>query len=226
MVEPMDLIRVVIAEDNVFLREGIRTLLAAATDIELVALCGDLDEARTAVSDLIPDVVLTDIRMPPSHADEGIRLANEIRSNHPLMGVIAFSQHLEPSYAIAMFGDGSSRRGYLLKDRVDDVEVLANAIRAVASGGSFIDDDVVASLIRRHTRAVDNPLTLLSPREREILGAVATGRSNASVAAHLGITDHAVEKHIGSIFIKLGIATDSDTHRRVTAVVMYLADPQ
>ncbi len=220
----MDLIRVVVAEDNAVLREGLRVVLGASTGVDVVAVCADLDEARAAALEYVPDVVLTDIRMPPSHIDEGIQLANELRVSHPGMGVIAFSQHLEPSYAMALLDGGSARRGYLLKDRVDDVGILGRAISAVASGGSFIDDEVVAALMRRRTRAIDQPITLLSPRERDIIAAIATGKSNAAVAEHLGITGHAVEKHVGSIFVKLGIANDGDTHRRVTAVLMYLAE--
>jgi DNA-binding NarL/FixJ family response regulator len=168
-------------------------------------------------------VVVTDIRMPPSFSDEGIEAAQQLRSSHPAIGVVALSLYLEPEYALRLLADGSSSRGYLLKDHVDDVGLVESAIRAVAAGGSFVDDDVVDVLLRRQ-RATDTPLSRLTPREREILHEIATGKSNSAVAAALFISQHAVEKHINSMFAKLGLENDAETNRRVRAVLLLLSD--
>jgi DNA-binding NarL/FixJ family response regulator len=216
-------VRIVVADDDVFVRAGLRSLLADIDDFDVVAAVGSLPELLDAVTDHEPDVVLTDIRMPPTHSDEGIRAAQELRSTHPTVGVVALSLYLEPDYALRLLEDGSSRRGYLLKDHVDDVALVERAIRAVAAGGSFVDDDVVDVLLRR-ARPNDGPLSRLTPRETEILHEIATGKSNAAVAASLYISSHAVEKHINSIFSKLGLESDADSHRRVQAVLLFLAD--
>jgi DNA-binding NarL/FixJ family response regulator len=216
-------LRVALAEDDVLLRAGLHGLLSDLDGVEVVAACGSLPELLDAVDALQPDVVLTDIRMPPTRTDEGIRAANALRTSHPSVGVVALSHYLEPDYALAMFAAGSARRGYLLKDRVDDVGRVERALRAVASGGSFLDDDVVDVLVRSRQRGLDRPIDRLTPRETDILREIATGKSNAAVAESLGVSEHAVEKHTSSIFSKLGLEQDGETHRRVAAVLLYLA---
>ncbi len=215
--------RLVIADDDVFVRAGLESLLGDVEDFEVVAACGTLDELLAAVDDVEPDVVVTDIRMPPNHSDEGIAAAQALRRSHPDVGVVALSLYLEPAYALRLLDDGSNRRGYLLKDHVDDVALVERAIRAVATGGSFVDDAVVDVLLRRRS-GQDTPLASLTPREREILYELATGKSNAAVAASLFVSSHAVEKHINSIFSKLGLTSDPETNRRVRAVLLYLAE--
>jgi DNA-binding NarL/FixJ family response regulator len=215
-------VRIVVAEDDVFVRAGLRSLLADVPDFEVVAAVGSLPELFDAVVDHEPDVVLTDIRMPPTHSDEGIQAAQQLRTTAPDVGVVALSLYLEPDYALRLLEDGSSRRGYLLKDHVDDVVLVERAIRAVAAGGSFVDDDVVNVLLRR-PRPDDGPLSRLTPREAEIMREIATGKSNAAVAASLFVSSHAVEKHINSIFAKLGLESDAETHRRVQAVLLFLS---
>ena len=216
-------LRIVVADDDVFVRAGLRSLLSDVPDFEVVAAAGSLPELLDAVTDHDPDVVLTDIRMPPTHSDEGIQAAQSLRTSHPDVAVVALSLYLEPDYALRLLDGGSSRRGYLLKDHVDDVALVERAIRAVAGGGSFVDDDVVNVLLRR-PRPDDGPLRRLTPREAEILREIATGKSNAAVAASLFVSSHAVEKHINSIFAKLGLENDSETHRRVQAVLLFLSD--
>jgi DNA-binding NarL/FixJ family response regulator len=216
-------VRVVLAEDNLLVREGIASLLSTYDDIDLVAACSEPDEMFAAVAALAPDVVLTDIRMPPTHTDEGIRAARRLRRTSPELGVVVLSQFVEPAYALELLADGSRGRGYLLKDHVDDVDRLVTAIRTVAAGGSYIDDDVVDALVRGRRRALDSPLAALSPREGDVLAELATGRSNAAIARELGVTEHSVEKHTGVIFAKLGLGEDSDVNRRVTAVLLFLA---
>jgi DNA-binding NarL/FixJ family response regulator len=215
--------RLVVADDDVFVRAGLENLLADVDDFDVVTACGSLPELEAAVAEHHPDVVVTDIRMPPSYSDEGIAFAEELRTTNPDVGVVALSLYLEPEYALRLLGDGSSSRGYLLKDHVDDVRLVESAIRAVAAGGSFVDDDVVDVLLRRQ-RHHDTPLDRLTAREREILHEVATGKSNTAVAAALYVSQHAVEKHINSIFSKLGLENGTETNRRVRAVLMFLAD--
>lgn len=215
--------RLVIADDDVFVRAGLESLLADVDDFEVVAACGTLDELLAAVDEHAPDVVVTDIRMPPTHSDEGITAAQQLRRSHPGVGVVALSLYLEPAYALRLLDDGSSRRGYLLKDHVDDVALVERAIRAVAAGGSFVDDDVVEVLLRRRSSG-ESPLSRLTPREQEILRELATGKSNAAVAASLFVSSHAVEKHINSIFSKLGLENDPEANRRVQAVLLFLAE--
>jgi DNA-binding NarL/FixJ family response regulator len=214
--------RLVIADDDVFVRAGLESLLSDIDDFEVVGACGSLDELLAAVDRHGPDVVVTDIRMPPTHTDEGIAAAQQLRTTHPGVAVIALSLYLEPAYALRLLDDGSARRGYLLKDHVDDVALVERAIRAVATGGSFVDDDVVNVLLRRRSASA-TPLARLTARESEILHEVATGKSNTAVAASLTISSHAVEKHINSIFSKLGLENDPEANRRVQAVLMFLA---
>jgi DNA-binding NarL/FixJ family response regulator len=222
-VPPMDRFRIVLAEDNLLVREGLVSLLGATPEIELLAACSSLDDLLDAVAAHGPDVVLTDIRMPPDHADEGIQAARLLRQRHPDVGVVVISQFADPAYALAVFETGTRGRGYLLKDRVDDLSRLLAAIRAVAGGGSFIDEEIVEALIRSRSRLVDSPMLTLTPREREVLAEIATGRSNTAVAAHLGVSENAVGKHISSIFAKLGLTEDDEVNRRVKAVLVYLA---
>ena len=219
----MGSIRVVLAEDNLLVREGLVALLATVDDIELAGVAEDLPGLLAAVDEHQPDVVLTDIRMPPSHSDEGVRAATTLRSTHPDVGVVVISQFAEPAYALAVLEDGTKGRGYVLKDRVDDLQHLVGAIEAVAAGGSFIDEDVVDALIRSRSMLVDSPITTLTPRERDVLAEIATGRNNAAVAEALSVSEHAVEKHTNAIFAKLGLTEDSSVNRRVKAVLVYLA---
>ena len=219
----MAALRLVIAEDNLLVREGIASLLAAAVDIELVAACSTLDELYLAVDREQPDVVVTDIRMPPTNRDEGIQAARRFRSSHPALGVVVLSQFVDPAFALALFDSGTRGRAYLLKDRVDELDRLAQAIRMVAGGGSFIDDDVVEALVRSRTRMVDSPLLTLTARELEVLAEMATGATNTVIAESLGMGAHSVEKHSTAIFAKLGLGEATDVNRRVAAVLLFLA---
>jgi DNA-binding NarL/FixJ family response regulator len=217
-------LRVVLAEDNALLREGLSRLIAAEPDLELAGTCADLPGLLAAVDEEPPDVVVTDIRMPPSGTDEGIRAANAVRERHPGVGVVVLSQYANPDYAIALLEGGSARRAYLLKERVGDVEELLGAIREVARGGSVVDPKVVDALVTATSRAVKSDLDRLTPRESEILGEMATGKSNAAIAAALILSERAVEKHTNSIFSKLGLTEEPDVNRRVKAVLLYLAE--
>lgn len=216
-------VRAVIAEDSLIVREGVVQLLRASEGIDVVDACASLDELYDAVDTHRPDVVVTDIRMPPNHRDEGIQAARRFRHTHRELGVVVLSHFVAQSYALALFDDGTHRRGYVLKDHVDDHDRLAAAIRTVAAGGSFIDDTVVDALVRSRTRLVDSPLETLSARELEVLSAMATGANNDHIARRLGITSHSVEKHTTAIFAKLGLDTASDVNRRVKAVLVFLA---
>jgi DNA-binding NarL/FixJ family response regulator len=217
-------VRVVLAEDNYLVREGVRKLLEAEDDLEVVASCADLGSLLKAVEEDPPDVVVTDIRMPPTGTDEGIRAANELRQRHPDLGVVVLSQYAEPSYALSFLEGGSRGRAYLLKERVSDMDQLVDAIREVARGGSVIDPEVVDALVAARARAADSPLRVLTPRETEILAEMAQGKNNAAVASSLFLSERAVEKHINSIFSKLGLSQEPDLHRRVKAVLLFLAD--
>lgn len=219
----MDGTRLVVVEDNLLVREGLLRLLSAADDVEVVAAAASLPEARSAIDSALPDVVLTDIRMPPNHADEGIQLAAELRDQHPDMGVLVLSQFVEPAYALALLGDGVRGRGYLLKDHIDDGTRLTDAIEAVAGHGSYLDDDVVEALVRARTQAVDSPLMTLTPREREVLAELATGATNAVIAERLIVSPNAIEKHSNAIFAKLGLTASGAVNRRVAAVLMFLS---
>jgi DNA-binding NarL/FixJ family response regulator len=213
-------IRVVLADDSFLAREGIARALDAIDDVDLVASCGDLDELRSTVERVEPDVVVTDIRMPPTNTDEGIRFARELRGSLPEAGVVVLSQHAEPSYAMSLFEDGSNRRAYLLKERVKDKDELARALRDVAAGGSLVDSRIVDTLVS--SRLNDPGVEKLTPREREILAMIAEGRSNTSIADSLEITKRAVERHINGIFVKLDLGEAEDVNRRVKAALLYL----
>jgi DNA-binding NarL/FixJ family response regulator len=219
-------IRLVIAEDNLLVREGIEGLLGLQPDIEVVASCEDLGALLAAVESEHPDVVLTDIRMPPGHGDEGIQAALWLRETHPALGVVVLSQYAEPAYALALLEGGSERRAYLLKDRVDDVDQLVGAIHSVAAGDSVIDPKVVETLVAAKSAIHDSPLEELTPRELETLHEMAQGRNNAAIAEALVVTERSVEKYVHSIFAKLGLAWEDNVHRRVKAVLLYLAEQQ
>jgi len=217
-------IRVVLADDHYLVREGVRTLLETEPEIEVVASCDDLGSLFAAVEAEHPDVVLTDIRMPPERRDEGIQAAVRLRETHPEIGVVVLSQFAEPGYAIALLEDGTARRGYLLKERVDDLDQLVGAIRQVAAGGSVIDPKVVESLVARKARAESSPLNELTARERDVLREMAEGKNNAAIAQVLFLTERSVENVIHSIFVKLGIGFEPSVHKRVKAVILYLAE--
>jgi len=215
-------LRVVLGEDSYLAREGISRALEAAEEIELVASGGTLDEVLQAVDRLEPDVVLSDVRMPPNHTDEGIRLANELRRSHPAIGVVILSQHAEALYALALFDDGSDGRGYLLKDRVRDQAELSRALLEVARGGTVVDAKVVNELLAVRRRRETTGLETLTDREQEILALVAEGRSNGDIAETLVVTKRAVEGHINSIFSKLELGEAERVDRRVKAALLYL----
>jgi DNA-binding NarL/FixJ family response regulator len=215
-------IKVIVAEDDYLMREGIRRVLESAPDITVVAECADGEELLAAIDHEAPDVVVTDIRMPPSDVDEGIRVANRLRRTHPQVGVLVLSQFVEPEYALALLEEGSDRRAYLLKERVHDRKAIISAVREVASGGSAFDAKVVEGLVAGRSGGPASPLKALSPRELEVLGEVAQGKSNAAVAESLVLTKSAVEKHINSIFSKLGLAGAQDVSQRVKAALLFL----
>jgi DNA-binding NarL/FixJ family response regulator len=217
-------IRVVVAEDSLIVREGIQQLLAASPSVDVVAAYGELEAVLEAVERDPPDVILTDIRMPPSNSDEGIRLANHLSESRPSIGVVVLSQYAEPSYVLALLETGSDRRGYLLKERIHDRGHLVSAIDTVARGGSSIDPKVVEVLVEAKDRADRSPLSDLTPRERDVLAEMAQGKSNAAIADSLVLTKRAVEKHINSIFTKLGLAASEDVSKRVKATLMFLAE--
>ncbi|HEV2036036.1 MAG TPA: response regulator transcription factor [Candidatus Dormibacteraeota bacterium] len=219
-------IRVVLADDSFIVREGMRELLQTVTELEVVATCSDLSSLRDAIDRERPDVVVTDIRMPPTNTDEGIRLAQGLRSSAPSIGVVVLSQYADAEYALALLEKGSGGRGYLLKERVSDLDQLVNAIREVARGGSVIDPKVVENLIAARARNKRSAISDLTPREGEVLAAVAEGKNNAAIAESLHLSDGAVEKHISSIFSKLGLSEETAVHRRVKAALIYLAEAQ
>jgi len=214
--------RVVIAEDTVLLREGVVRLLTEA-GFDVVAQSGNADDLLRHVAMHKPDVAIVDIRMPPTHTDEGLRAAREIRERFPATGVLVLSQYVESAYALELLTDNSEGVGYLLKDRVSDLEEFATSVRRVAEGGSALDPEVVAQLLGRRREAAD-PLASLTPREREVLELMAEGRSNQAIAERLFVTLRAVEKHVTSIFGKLGLPASSDDHRRVLAVLAFLRE--
>jgi len=212
--------RAVIAEDSVLLREGLARLLAEA-GIEVVAQAGDAEDLMRKTRAHKPDVVITDIRMPPAQSDEGLRAAHEIRTELPGTGVLVLSQYVEEGYAMELLGENAEGVGYLLKDRVADVDRFLDAVRRVADGGSALDPEVVSHMLGRRRR--EDPLAELTPREREVLGLMAEGRTNSAIAEQLVVTDRAVEKHVTNIFAKLDLTATSDDHRRVLAVLAYLS---
>ena len=215
-------LRVALAEDNLLLREGMRGLIDGREDMRVVAVCGDLVTLLAAVDGLTPDVVLTDIRMPPSRTDEGIRAAEYCRVHHPRTGVLLLSQYVDARYIRTLINDGADARGYLLKERIAAIDDLLAAIRAVADGGSAFDPKVIETLVQNGSRRGDVDLSALSAREREVLAEMAQGRNNAAIAQALVITQRAVEKHINSIFAKLRVGQDDEAHPRVRAVLTYL----
>jgi DNA-binding NarL/FixJ family response regulator len=217
-------IRLVLAEDHFLVREGVRRLLETEPDLEVAAVCEDFDSLLAAVEAERPDVVVTDVRMPPGDTDEGIRAAERLRETNPEIGVVVLSQYATPSYALALLAGGSERRAYLLKERVKDVDQLAGAIRTVAEGGSVVDPKVVEALVAQNARSEESPLNELTPRERDVLREMAAGKNNAAIAAALFLTERSVEKVIHSIFSKLGLTWETAVHKRVKAVVLYLAE--
>jgi DNA-binding NarL/FixJ family response regulator len=219
-------IRIVLAEDSYIVREGVRRLLETQPDLEVAAACEDLESLLAAVEEHRPDVVVTDIRMPPGRLDEGIQAARRLRESSPDTGVVVLSQYAEPAYALALLEGGADRRAYLLKERVDDLEQLAGAIHAVAEGGSAIDPKIVETLVAAKSAAERSPLGELTPRELDVLREMAEGANNAAIAATLVLAERSVEKVIHSIFLKLGLGWESAVHKRVKAVLLYLAEGQ
>jgi DNA-binding NarL/FixJ family response regulator len=217
-------LRVVLAEDNLLVREGLERLLSGADGVEVVGSCADLDTLIETIADQRPDVVLTDIRMPPTRTDEGIQIAERLRQSDPDIGVVVLSQYSEPAYVLKLLAAGSDRRGYLLKERVHDRGQLSTAIRTVANGGSVIDPKLVEVLVAARATAEQSPLRDLTAREREVLAGIAEGKSNAAIAGSLVLTKRAVEKHINSIFMKLNLADAGDVSKRVTAALVFLSD--
>jgi DNA-binding NarL/FixJ family response regulator len=213
-------VRVVIADDSVLLREGVSRLLAEA-GFEVVGQAADADELLREVEDKTPDVAIVDIRMPPTHTDEGLQAARVLRARHPALGVLVLSQYVRPSYAFELLEDDARGVGYLLKDRVSDLDELADAVRRVGEGGSVLDPSVVSQLVGRRRQGHD-PVDDLSEREREVLALMAEGRSNRAIAERLFITERTVEKHVKSILQKLGIPASAEDHRRVLAVLAFL----
>ena len=216
MSEPL---RVVLADDSVLLREGLARLLEES-GFEVAGQSGDAEDLLRKVGAHRPDVAVVDVRMPPSHTDEGLRAAHQIRADHPGVGVLVLSQYVEEAYALELLSESTERTGYLLKDRVADVDTFTDAVRRVAGGGSALDPEVVALLLGRRRR--EDPLEALTPREREVLGLMAEGRTNAGIAKQLWLTEKTVEKHISSLLGKLGLSLSADGHRRVLAVLAYL----
>ena len=216
-------LRLVIADDNLLVREGLEHVLTADGAIEVVASCDDLPSLLDAVEATGPDAVLTDIRMPPSKSDEGIRAATVLGSTHPSVGVVVLSQYADPTYALTLLEGGSDGRGYLLKERVQDGAQLRAAVATVAEGGSVIDPKVVELLVSTTANAVDSPLAELTQREREVLAEIAQGKSNAAIGESLVLTKRSVEKHINSIFLKLDLADAQSVSKRVKAALVFLA---
>ncbi|MBA3280281.1 MAG: response regulator transcription factor [Geodermatophilaceae bacterium] len=222
MTEAVAPIRVLLAEDSYVVREGVRALLETQDSLELVGICGDLPGLMAAVEEHRPDVVLTDIRMPPTQTDEGVRAAQWMRRNHPEIGVVVLSQYVEADYAVRLFEHGSGGRAYLLKERIGDVEDLVEAIQQVHRGGSVVDRAVVDALITARARE-HSPVDDLTPREQEVLSHIARGSNNKAIAEQLVLSPRAIEKHINVIFAKLGLADEPDSHHRVRAVLLYIA---
>lgn len=217
-------LRVVVADDSYLVREGLGQLLAGAPEVELVAVCEDTYSLLEAVERDAPEVVVSDIRMPPFREGEGIRVAGRLRETHPEIGVVILSQYADPKLALELFETGSEGRAYLLKERVGDRGQLVDAIEAVADGRSMIDPKIIDGLIAERARSASSPLDELTTREREVLAEVATGKSNAAIADLLFLTKRAVEKHINAIFMKLNLRESADTSRRVKAALIFLAD--
>jgi DNA-binding NarL/FixJ family response regulator len=217
-------LRVVFAEDNYLVREGTAALLSSAPDIDLVATVADLGSLLAAVEEQVPDAVLTDIRMPPTHTTEGIEAAHRIRADHPDIGVVVLSQYSEEDYAYELLKEGAAGLAYLLKERVADLDELVRALHEVARGGSVLDPRVVEGLVARKERLARSPLAQLTDRENEVLSHMAQGKNNAAIARSLFLTERAVEKHINSLFHKLELTEEADAHRRVMAVLAFLRE--
>jgi DNA-binding NarL/FixJ family response regulator len=216
--------RLILADDSFIVREGLREILSAQPGVDVVALCGDLDRLLEAVSEQEPDVVITDIRMPPSNTDEGIQAAARLRDSHPHLGVIVLSQYAHPGYVLALLESGSDRRAYLLKERVHDLGQLISAVEAVAAGGSVIDPKIVEVLVAARARANSSPLSDLTDSERRVLAEIAQGKSNAAIAESLQLSKRAVEKHTHAIFAKFGLASSAEVSKRVKAALLFLAE--
>jgi len=214
-------LRVVFADDNYLVREGVAALLAEVADVELVAVVADAPSLLKAVAEHQPDAVLTDIQMPPTHTTEGVEAAKQIRAAHPEIGVVVLSQYVGDGYVMELLSDGVSGLGYLLKERVSDLDELVRALQEVTRGGSALDPQVVEDLLARRLNDASSPLLGLTDREREVLQVMATGRNNATIAKQLYMSDRAVEKHIGAIFQKLGLADEHEVNRRVMAVLAF-----
>jgi DNA-binding NarL/FixJ family response regulator len=217
-------LRLIIAEDSFLVREALTQLFAADPSIEVVGVAHDRGALVHAIDAQLPDVVVSDIRMPPEHESEGIDVAMWLRESHPEIGVVILSQFAEPEYALRLFEEGSGGRAYLLKERIGNRAEISAAIRAVAEGGSVVDPKIVDTLVAERARAERSPLARLSEREREVLAGVAAGRSNAAIAEELFLTKRAVEKHINAIFMKLNLRDTEDISRRVKATLMFLGD--
>jgi len=217
-------IAIALADDSLIVREGIARILAGQPGIHVVASCGDLPSLLAAVDSEHPTVVVTDIRMPPTGTDEGIRLAAQLREAHPAIGVVVLSNYAEPAYAVALLESGSEGRAYLLKERVHDRAQLVAAIEAVAAGGSVLDAKIVEPLVAAKLQVERSPLAALTVREGEVLAEIAKGKSNAAIADTLVLTKRAVEKHINSIFLKLNLSYTEDVSKRVMATLLFLAD--
>ena len=224
MYHPAVALRVVFAEDNYLVREGTAALLQAVPDLELLTSVEDLDSLLAAVEEHAPDAVITDIRMPPTHTTEGIDAARRIRAEHPNVGVVVLSQYAEEDYAYELLKDGAAGLGYLLKERVADLEELVRAVGEVSKGGSVLDPKVVESLVARKDRMERSPLAQLTERERQVLEHMAQGKNNAAIARSLFLTERAIEKHINSLFHKLALSEEPDVHRRVMAVLAFLRE--
>jgi DNA-binding NarL/FixJ family response regulator len=214
----------VLAEDHYLVREGLQRLLETRPELEVATACADLDSLLAAIDVERPDVVVTDIRMPPGDADEGIQVAARLRETAPEVGVVVLSQYTSPAYALALLECGSEGRAYLLKERLQDVDQLVAAIQAVAKGGSVIDPKVVEALVAANARGEESPLRELTPRQRDVLREMAEGKNNAAIAESLFLTEGSVEKVIHSIFMKLGLTWESSVHKRVKAVILYLGE--
>jgi DNA-binding NarL/FixJ family response regulator len=219
-----DRLRAVLADDHYLVREGMRSLLEDTGRVDVLATARNAEELIAAVDRHRPDIVITDIRMPPTHSTEGIQAAHEIRRAFPDVGVIALSQYVDGGYALELFRDGTDRLGYLLKERIGDLDELLAALHTVASGGSTIDPRVVEALVESRADAAASPLRHLTPRELDVLREMAQGKNNPGVAAALHLSESAVEKHVSSIFLKLGVLEDPKISRRVAAVLTYLRD--
>lgn len=219
-------VRIVVAEDNLLVREGIVRLLSNAADVDMVRACEDYDSVIAAIDEEDPDVVLTDIKMPPTSTDEGIRLARNLRTSHPNTGVVVVSQYSETDHVLGLFEDGSDRRAYLLKDRLHDRAVLLSAIRSVAAGASSVDPKIIDVLVFARSGRPDSRLAELTTREREVLAEIATGKGNAAIADEHCLTKRSIEKHVNAIFLKLELGSADDVNKRVKAALIFLAETQ